>query len=240
MRSNTPARSFTADILRKVVGVASIAALSVTLSACVMSGDVNHAENSPEPSAAEETVGNSQDAAAQQPEVGPDGLDLSAGAVCANGEDGFIKGAGLEVSVSGKCGNVLVEGTDLKVTLEDAKTVAVRGENNSVTGANWDVVVIQGLNITADAKATDTVDINGKDIKFTSQGSRTVLISGEGLDATVGDATSIAVAGFKNKVVADTVSDSITVEGSQNDVAWTGGIAEETSVSGEANSFTRP
>jgi hypothetical protein len=260
LRSIKTARTLTAtDVLRRVVGVAGIATLSLTLSACVMRGDVNHAETQPaaessvtdgasgveddEAAAEDQEQADSEKAeeeAGQQKSSDADGIDFSSGGACANGEDGFIKGLDLEVTLSGTCGTIEIEGANLKIALENANTVAIRGENNTVSGADWDVVVIQGLNITADAASADTIDVNGKDVKFTSKLSRTVLLSGEGIDVTTGDATSIAVAGVKNKVVADTVSESITVEGSNNDVAWTGGISQETSVKGEANSFTRP
>lgn len=208
--------------------------LAGTLSACILRGDIeaSRAQNSSGSATADSS---GSDGSAGKPA----GRDLSAGGECADGEDAYINGSNLDVAVTGNCGNVRVEGSNIVASIELATSIAIRGESNTVSGQAWDNVVIQGVNLSAETETAGAIETNGKNIDITSGTTGALLITGEGITATTGNVKSIDLTGTKLSVSAQEVAEFIVAEGSNNSVEWTGGIDKENASSGENNVFTR-
>lgn len=203
------------------------AAIALTLSGCIMQGDVSAltASDTTDPTPAAIDT--------------PTGKDLTNGGQCEAGQDAFVSGQGLTVEITGACGSIRIEGTDLDVTVANAQAVTIRGENNSVHGDMWDNLVIQGASLKGHVSTVGAVDISGTKIEFESEVSNSVLITGEDVTATVGDTRSVDITGAKNTVTALEIVDFAVVSGTDNTLNWSHGIKKETASEGKNNKFNR-
>lgn len=215
---------------RGALALVGASAVALSMSACIMTGEDDYARQQEQSSSAAST---------QQAESTPTGVDLSSGGACAGGEDAFVNGADLEVTVTGDCGSIRVEGTNITATVDNATSIAIRGEGNSVTGTEWDSVTIQGINLTATVKTASAVEVNGKGITVNASSVGTINITGDTNAMATGDITAASLQGTNLSLTAAAIAESLTVEGSNNTVTWSGGIDKETSASGENNTLTR-
>lgn len=221
------------NAFRRTCALVGTTIVGLALTACVMTGEDDYARQQAQASSS------AAESAGAQSESTPTGTDLSSGGACSDGEDAYINGEALEVTITGSCGAVRVEGTGITASVENATSVAIRGEGNTVSGTDWDSIQIQGIGLTASVENASDVQINGKNITVDVTTAQSVSLTGDGNKVTAGDVSSAALQGTGLTLTASSIAQTLTVEGTDNTVEWSDGIDKETSASGEGNTLTR-
>jgi len=165
--------------------------------------------------------------------------DFSKGGECTDNQNVSVQASDATITITGKCGEVHVAGTNLNVSVAQATALAVRGENNTISGDVWGPTSIEGVSISAEATSVGELVVSGKQTSIKTTKSSSLSITGEENVVDTGGTESVVVSGVGNSVTAATVSKLVEVTGSQNTITWTGGVEKPAKNEGVDNNFNR-
>lgn len=165
--------------------------------------------------------------------------NFNEGGECKDNEDVSVQASDATITITGKCGNVHVAGTNLTVSVAQAKALAVRGENNTVSGDVWGPTSIEGVNISAESTSVQDLVVSGKQTSMKTTKSTSLSITGEENVVDTGSTESVVVNGVGNTVTATNVSKLVEATGSQNTISWTEGVEQAAKNEGVDNNFNR-
>jgi hypothetical protein len=80
---------------------------------------------------------------------------------CENGGDISLHADGVQLEVSGSCGDIDVDGDSNTIKAQDADEFDVDGDGNTLTGTAVRTVSIDGDSNTASVQSTGEVDVDG-------------------------------------------------------------------------------